>query len=155
MQWEAIRDPVGVMEDAKALLQIASRLEPRLSNPDLHLPFRGRFLACAILPGLAAELALKELIMRNTSCTPKCHDLVKLFDRLPEKTKQGLERRMPGNPDLAFAFPPVGIRGALEANRNLFVEWRYLHERRSAHAETGVLKTAMVAMIDAFLEPDA
>ena len=110
MQQEAIRDPVRAMEDARALLQVANRLEPRLSKPDLHLPFRGRFLACAILLGLAAELALKALIMRDTGCTPKCHELIKLFDRLPEKTKQGLEWQMPGIPGMPHLFPPVGIR---------------------------------------------
>ena len=53
---------------------------------------------------------------------------------------------MPGvprvHPDLPSAYP--GIREALEANRTLFVEWRYLHERPRALAETSVLSRVAV-----------
>ena len=61
---------------------------------------------------------------------------------------------MPGvprvHPDLPSVYP--GIREALEANRTLFVEWRYLHERPWALAETSVLKEAISAIIDTFEE---
>ena len=61
---------------------------------------------------------------------------------------------MPGvpavHPDLPSVYP--GIRDVLEANRTLFVEWRYLHELPRALAETLVLKEAMSAIIDTFEE---
>ena len=76
---------------------------------------------------------------------PKSHDLLELFDRLPVRTRRRLEQKMPGvpevHPDLPSVYP--GIREVLEANRTLFVEWRYLHERPQALAETSVLKEAM------------
>ena len=81
---------------------------------------------------------------------PKSHDLLELFDRLPVRTRRRLEQKMPGvpgvpgvpavHPDLPSVYP--GIREVLEANRTLFVEWRYLHERPQALAEKSVLKEA-------------
>ena len=50
------------------------------------------------------------------------------------------------------AMPP-GIRDVFQENRNLFAEWRYLHERRGAWAGTGMLKAALSAIIDTFEEP--
>lgn len=41
---------------------------------------------------------------------------------------------------------------ALKVNRDLFVVWRDLHERRNARAETGVLKRAVAVMLDEFNE---
>ena len=62
---------------------------------------------------------------------------------------------MPGVPGVHPDLPPVcpGVREALEANRTLFVEWRYLRERPRTLAETSVLKEAMSAIIDTFEEP--
>ena len=62
---------------------------------------------------------------------------------------------MAGVPGVHPDLPPVcpGVREALEANRTLFVEWRYLRERPRTLAETSVLKEAMSAIIDTFEEP--
>ena len=57
----------------------------------------------------------------------------------------------PVHPQLPSVFP--GIRDVLQANRTLFVEWRYLHERFRASAETSALKEALSAIIDTFEEP--
>ena len=93
--------------------------------------------------------------MRAEGTSPKSHDLLELFDRLPAGTRQRLEQKMPGvprvHPDLPSVYP--GIREALEANRTLFVEWRYLHEHPWAMTETSVLREAISAIIDTFEEP--
>ena len=109
------------------------------------------------LLGLATELALKALHMREDGTISKSHDLRELFDRLPVRTRRRLEHKMPGvlevHRDLPSVYP--GIREVLEANRALFVEWRYLHERPQALTETSVLKEAISAIIDTFDEPHA
>ena len=137
MRYESIRDPARAMRDAVALLRVADLLDTWAPDREHPLQFRGIFLAESILLGLAAELALKALIMRSTGDLLKCHDLLDLFNRLPEDVKRRLEWRMPPIPGMPHLYPPVGIRGALEVNRNLFVVWRYLHERLNANAEDG------------------
>ena len=94
-------------------------------------------------------------LQRAGGTAAKCHDLLELFDRLPEGTRRRLEQKMPTVPDVHPELPPVypGIREALEANRTLFVEWRYVYERLGAYPETAVLKEALAAMIDTFEEP--
>ena len=154
MQQEVLQNPVRAMEDAIALLQVVNQLKSGSDNKGLKHPllFRGQLLAGAILLGLASELVLKALLMRDTGTSAKCHDLVKLFDLLPEGTMRCLEQRMPTAPsvylDSSLEYP--NITKALEANRNLFVDWRYVHERRNSIAETGVLMTALAAIIDTF-----
>ena len=62
---------------------------------------------------------------------------------------------MPGvpgaHPELLSVFP--GTPEALETNRKLFVEWRYLQERPMAFTETSVLKGTLSAIIHTFEDP--
>ena len=104
------------------------------------------------LLGLATELALKALHMREEGTIPRSHDLLELFDRLSARTRRRLAQKMPGVPELHPDLPSVypGIREVLEANRTLFVEWRHLHERPHLSTETSMLKEALSAIIDAF-----
>ena len=151
-----ILSPHGAMENAKALLLIVNHLDADTDKEPIESPlFRGLIIVVPTLLGLATELALKALHMRDEDTSPKSHDLLDLFDRLPAGTRRRLEQKMPGvprvHPDLPSVYP--GIREALEANRTLFVEWRYLHERPGALAETSVLKEAISAIIDTFEEP--
>ena len=153
---DEVRNPSGAMENAMALLRVAEHLDADSDQrPTEPLLFHGMIIVVPTLLGLATELALKALHMRENGTFPKSHDLLELFDLLPAKTRRRLEQKMPGepavHPDLPSVFP--GIRDVLEANRTLFVEWRYLHERPQALAETSVLKEAVSAIIDTFEEP--
>ena len=144
------------MENAKALLLVVNHLDADTNKESTESPlFHGLIIVVPTLLGLATELALKALHMRDKGKSPKSHDLVELFDRLPARTRQRLEQKMPGvsraHPDLPSVYP--GIRDVLEANRTLFVEWRYLHEHPWAMTETSVLKEAISAIIDTFEEP--
>ena len=82
----------------------------------------------------------------------KTHDLLKLFDGLGENARRRLEDKMPEVPSPVAGLPPIypGIRNALCQNKNLFVKWRYAHEHVSLFAETGVLKTALTAIVEAY-----
>ena len=144
------------MENAKALLRVANHLDADTDKePTQPLLFHGLTIVIPTLLGLATELALKALQMREEGTSPKSHDLLELFDRLLAGTRRRLEQKMPGVPGVHPDLPPVypGVREALEANRTLFVEWRYLRERPRTLAETAVLKEAMSAIIDTFEEP--
>ena len=116
--------------------------------------FHGLVIAVPTLLGLATELALKALHLREVCTAPKSHDLHELFDRLPPRTRRRLEHKIPGvptdHPGLPAIFP--AIRETLEANRCVFVEWRYMHERLWLRAETSALKQALRAIIDTFEE---
>ena len=129
MRQEPVRDPVQTMRDAMALLHVAKLLRTPDPDPADRPRFRGVFLAESILLGLAAEIALKAPVMRSTGESPKGHDLLDLSDWPPEEVQRRLERRMPPIPGMPHLFPPVGIRVALEVNRNLFVVRRRLHGR--------------------------
>ena len=80
------------------------------------------------------------------------HDLVELFDALGVQSQKRLEQKMPevGSPvgGLPSIYP--GMRNALTRCRSVFVEWRYAHEHNSLYAETGVLKTALEAIVEAY-----
>ena len=151
-----IRNPHGAMQNAQALLRVANHLDADTDKePTESLLFHGLIIVIPTLLGLATELALKALHMREDGTPPKSHDLLKLFDRLPAGTRRRLKQKMPGvpglHPDLPSVYP--GIRETLDANRTLFVEWRYLHERHGTWAETSALKEAISAIIDTFEEP--
>ena len=148
-----IRNPHGAMENAKALLRVANHLDADTDTaPTESLLFRGLIIVVPTLLGLAAELALKALYMCEEGTSPRSHDLIELFDQLPPGMRRRLEQKMPGVPGVSPELPSVfpGIREVLAENRSLFVEWRYLHERHGALAETSVLKEAIAAIIETF-----
>ena len=108
-----VRNPSGAMENAKALLRVAEHLDADSDqSPTEPLLIHGVIIVVPTLLGLATELALKALHMREEGTFPKSHDLLELFERLPAKTRRRLEQKMPGepavHPDLPSVFP--GIR---------------------------------------------
>lgn len=143
------------MENAKALLRVVNHLDTEADKEVTEsLLFHGLVIVPPILLGLATELALKALHIREGGTRPKSHDLLELFDSLPERMRRRLHSKMPGVPGIHPALPSVypGIREVFQANRTVFVEWRYLHERIREHAETSTLKEALSAIIDTFEE---
>ena len=79
-----IRTPHGAMENVKALLRVANHLDADTDKePPESLLFHGLIVVVPTLLGLAAKLALKALYMREEGTSPKSHDLLDLFERLP------------------------------------------------------------------------
>ena len=153
---EKLVNPDGAIENAQALLLVANHLDADLDTKRAErLLFHGLILTIPTLLGLATELALKGLLMREVGTAPQSHDLIELFDQLPEGTRRRLVEKMPGVPPAHPQLPSVspGIREVLQANRTLFVEWRYMHERRQASTETSGLKEALSAIIATSEEP--
>ena len=88
-----------------------------------------------MLLALAMEFALKAWFVWDYDRHDpiRTHNLVELFDQLPSSSQERLSsvfqnRVVPVSPTARFM--EYGIRDILEHHKNVFVEWRYLHEDR-------------------------
>lgn len=157
MMREKIFSPYYMMRRARALRRVAEHLDDDGNVPepwDRRLQ-EGKFVAAPVLLALATEIALKAWQCHERNGPPdQTHDLLKLFLGLGEDAQRRLSEKMPELPSPLPGFPPAypGMQNALSDCRNVFVEWRYSHERRHLRAETGVLKTALSAIIEAYDE---
>lgn len=126
------------MENAKALQHLAKHLSASIdqSRKD-ELLYHGQVMAYPLLLAFATELALKALHVRAGGNRPDGHDLVCLFEGLPCEAKSHIEK-------------PEETLDALTPCRNLFVEWRYMHEGSSAYVETGPLDKALTSIVETF-----
>lgn len=155
---EKIWDPDLMILRARSLKRLVEELkrngtESRRSD---GLLFKGKFLAVPVLLSLATEIALKAWQCRERNGPPDHgHDLLKLFDGLGKNAQRRLADKMPEVPSELPGLPPYypGLRRALCLNKDIFVEWRYSHEHLNLYAETGVLKTALTAIVEAYNEP--
>ena len=150
MTREVVWHPDLMMIRASSLRRLVEHLEAGQRDGS---QFEGTSVAVPILLSLAAEIGLKAWQCKERSGPPdKTHDLLELFDGLEENARRRLEDKMPEVPSPVAGLPPFypGIRNALCQNKNLFVEWRYAHEHHSLFAETGVLKTALTAIVEAY-----
>ena len=96
------------MENAKALLRIINHLDAEADNEVTEpLLFHGLVIVPPTPLGLATELALEALHIREGGTSPKSHDLLELFDTLPERMRRRLQNKMPGVPDIHPALPSV------------------------------------------------
>ena len=152
-----IWDPYQMMSRAKALRRLAEHLDDDGTVPnqwDGRLQ-EGRFVAVPVLLALATEIALKAWKCHERNGRPEqTHDLLELFLGLGKDAQRRLSEKMPEYPSPVPGLPPAypGIQTALSNCRNIFVEWRYSHEHRHLRAETGVLKTALNAIIEVYDE---
>lgn len=140
---------------ARSLGRVAEEIneKPEQGGTGDGLLFEGTMLAEPVLLSLGAEIALKAWQCRERNGAPdQTHDLLRLFDGLGVESQKRLEEKMPEVGSGLRGLPPVypGIRNALTRCRSVFVDWRYAHEHKSLYAETGVLKTALKAIVDAY-----
>jgi len=142
-------NPDLMMVRAKELGRLVEHLHADKRDGVWH---EGTSVAVPVLLSLAVEIGLKAWHRREGNESPvKTHDLQKLFDGLGESTRKRLEDRMPEVPGAIPDWPVYpGIRNALRQNKNIFTEWRYAHEHDALFAETGVLKTALAAIVEAY-----
>ena len=113
---------------------------------------KGTNIAVPVLLFLAVEIGLKAWHRSEGNEAPfKTHDLLEMFDSLGENTRRRLEDKMPEVPSPIPDRPIYpSIRNALRQNKDVFTEWRYAHEHDALFAETGVLKTALKAIVDTY-----
>ena len=142
-------NPDLMMSRANELGQLVDRLDAERRDGIWN---EGTSIAVPVLLSLAVEIGLKAWHRREGNSSPiKSHDLLDLFDGLGEDTRKRLEDKMPEVPGLVPDWPVYpGIRNALRQNKDVFTEWRYAHEHDALSAETGVLKTALKAIVDTY-----
>jgi len=146
-----------MMSRARDLRRVAEHLQDLSFAPkpkDLRLQV-GSIGTVPILLSLATEIALKAWQCRERNGPPdQTHDLLKLFLGLGEDAQRRLSEKMPEHAAPVRGLPPMypGMQTALSDCRNMFVEWRYAHERRQLSADPGVLRTALNAIFDAYDE---
>lgn len=150
-QW----DPEVMIRRARSLARVAEEIGERGKKAGRGdgLLFEGNMLAETVLLALGAEIAVKAWQCRERNGAPdRTHDLAELFDGLGDDSRARLEDKMPEVGSPVAGLPPVypGIQDALARCRSVFTEWRYAHEYQSLYAETGVLKTALKAIVAAY-----
>ena len=157
MKHENMWLPDLMIRRAISLSRVAEEIDKGAEKAGLEdaLLFEGVMLAEPVLLSLGAEIALKAWQCRERNGVPdRTHDLLALFDGLGDESKKQLEEKMPEVEGPVRGLPPVypGIRNALALCKSVFTEWRYAHEHESLYAETGFLKTALKAIIDAYID---
>lgn len=172
---ESVFDTAYMIENVAGLQSVAVMVHRGVevaSGEHDCIEFIGRFQAAPVLWALGIEIALKAWICRSLpGSLPKEHDLLRLFDKLDEKTQLLLEEawqrgRGTGTPDdpiqeLAMprwhleattlqeltSFRLSSFREILEEHREVFINWRYLHERPRERPNPGVLDKALTVLI--------
>lgn len=147
MTKEKIWSPELMIHRARSLGRLVVEIETGAKE------LEGSILAAPVLLSLAAEIALKAWQCRERNGPPdQTHNLLKLFDGLSNNAQSRLEGKMPeiGNPLPGMPAIYPGMRNALFQCSSVFVEWRYSYEHQSLWAETGVLKTALAAIVEAY-----
>ena len=88
----------------------------------------GTTMTEAMMSAFACELSIKAICLTRKDEAPKTHDLVKLYDFMPENSKRRITADYPN------------ARSVLKRDRQKFGDWRYF--------ETRIGKKAMLTMID-------
>ena len=104
--------------------------DPRHDANDLNRRL-GSTMARGMMSAFACELAMKAISLTVNDAARKTHDLLCLYDRLPESSRQRLE------------FDSPDIRTVMQNGRHTFGEWRYFQSGK---------KKALQAIIDTDLE---
>lgn len=92
----------------------------------------GTTMVASMAAAFACELGMKAILMTRLDEVEKTHDLVKLYNALPEDSRRRLEADFPG------------IEGVLEDNRHSFEKWRYFEESVGERAMVALVNTARV-----------
>lgn len=144
---EIHQPPEWIILRAKAVQEAARKLGADGHDPAQLQP---------VLLALAVEIALKAWQVREREGAPPDHghDLVELFDALHADTQARLRERFQVRSDTfgaqsADPFGMVGMKEVLEAHRETFEHWRYVHEHDALFASSQ-LDEALTAIIEAY-----
>ena len=112
-----------------------------LKITDPRDPISGYVCARLIMRSLGIELALKQIALLSSgdgSGALNTHDLLELWEDLPEETRDLLEKRFRSKVKVVYrvprdnqrAFEPPTIKEVCEKNRHGFIDARYISEVR-------------------------
>ena len=108
-----------------------------------------------MLLALSMELALKAWFVfdYDDPKVAKLHDLEKLYKKLLPASQEALEKEFkrsiaPYYPN--WLYPEYGIENILYQHKDAFVDWRYLHERKSTRFEIGAFEATLEMVLQEF-----
>jgi len=132
--WEV--DIGHMMSTAIGLQRIVKELEAKSDEEAGLVMWRGVATASPMLLSFAVELGLKALHrMAGNGAPIKDHNLLEIYKRLDDKTRDRLKKRMRACEE-EFERTAAGVLVGdrmwviLERYKNLFKDWRYRVERR-------------------------
>lgn len=102
------------------------------------------YMALPAWTAFAVEMGIKALLVSTgVDQSPRGHDLVKLFMKLPTDLKRKIECKtlegIHGADDKSFST-------LLENNKLAFEQWRYFHEEKSSRSDVDFLQSLMIAI---------
>jgi hypothetical protein len=142
---------VRISKTAKAVLRKTQSFPERAFDEHDDL---GDIGVEPMLLALAMELALKAwFVFDYDDPDIRGHDLSALFDRLKPESQKRLDAEfkasiVPMHPNLFFV--DYGIRHILYQHRNAFIDWRYVHERKTMSFEHGAFEATLVMVLKEF-----
>jgi len=114
------------------------------TNPDEAGDHGAMYISSAMLRAFSIELALKSLCYADKSIWEHGHCLKTLFEKQTIKSQE--EIKQIANTDLSRQFEDV-----LSEISNVFVDWRYVHEKLGTGASLGFDTDEMKAITHAVL----
>lgn len=119
---------------ADALPRVDGVIPARYLKPSVP-ELRARMGTCMVagmVASFACELGMKAILMTRLDKAKKIHDLLKLYNALPEDSRKRLKSDFPG------------IAGVLEDHRHAFDKWRYFEKQGSEEAILALVHTERV-----------
>ena len=148
-----LKTAVRIAEDAKSILR-KTRSFPE-QKFGVRESEREHIGVEPILLSLSMELALKAWFVfdHDNPMVPRTHDLLRLFESLTPKSQEKLDTEFkrtvaPEHPNILWA--DYGIRHVLFKHKDAFVQWRYVHERKHASFDQGVLEATLEMALTEF-----
>jgi hypothetical protein len=146
----AIRSASAFQDLANNFIEPARNLEPEKAKQFLLDNF-GHLIASATNMSFAIEIYLKAIISHLGVEPKNTHDLLKLFNSLPNKVGSNLEAKfnkspkshvgkvgcfhLHSNPNLELSNKEFDIKSILLSSKDAFVTWRYLYENTEGEAK--------------------
>ena len=141
----AIRSASAFQDLANSFIEPARNIEPEKAKQYLFDNF-GRLIASATNISFAIEIYLKAIISHFGSEPKNIHDLLKLFNSLPNKVGSELESifnespksnigkvgcfHLRSNPGMDVSNKKFDLKSILSSSKDAFVTWRYLYESK-------------------------
>lgn len=146
---------IRISEAAKAVLRKTRTFPSEASTDRDPFPRMREMGVEPMLLALSMELALKAWFVFDFD-DPKhsmSHDLSKLFSRLKQESQKKLGEKFkssvaPHHPNNFYV--DYGIEHLLYQHKDAFVDWRYMHEPKSAMFEHGAFEATLEMVLSEF-----
>lgn len=126
-RWMLIRQQAMDFRDACGLIMNYDLGTRPVDRRPLSIPY-------VVNSAFCLELYLKALSLRHGN-EQRGHDLLKLYDRLPQAAKMAIASRVAEAQQEAGCADPIDVRGLLSLIKDTFEQWRYVHD----HEELGTV----------------